>query len=168
MHRTYSGNALCMYLQWIYPRSFTVLINVFQTDAMVLGQNYHEAIIRSHLEKLGVHVEFGHELRTFTQSEDSVTAEIVKHEEGADVPTVEKAEYSYLVGCDGAYSVVRRTLGLNFVGETDEEQGIVFGDIKTTTGHGEVSPCPIFRTFSNPCSSGSIGHPVKYRMVPLF
>jgi len=87
---------------------------------------------------MGTVVEFGSELRTFTQSEDSVVAEIVKHTEGSDAVVVEKTEFSFLVGSDGAHSVVRRTLGLDFLGETHESAVTVIGDIKLTSGQREV------------------------------
>jgi len=104
----------------------------------MLGQNYHEAILRKHLERMGTTVEFGSELRTFTQSENSVVAEIVKRSEGSDAVVVEKTEFSFLVGSDGAHSVVRRTLGLDFLGETEESTNMVIGDIKVTSGEREV------------------------------
>ena len=104
----------------------------------MLGQNYHEAILRKHLERMGTTVEFGSELRTFAQSENSVVAEIVKRSEGSDAVVVEKTEFSFLVGSDGAHSVVRRTLGLDFLGETEESTNMVIGDIKVTSGEREV------------------------------
>lgn len=66
-------------------------------------------------------------MRTFTQSAGAVTAEIVKHGEVGE--TVTKAEFSYLIGADGAHSIVRKTLGLPFLGETREEDNIAVGDI---------------------------------------
>ena len=107
---------------------------------------YHEAILRKHLERMGTKVEFGSELRTFTQSEDSVFTEIIKHSEGSDAVAVEKTEFSFILGSDGAHSVVRRTLGLDFLGETEESTNMVIGDIKLTSGQREV--CVIFSHFS--------------------
>ncbi|PPQ68054.1 hypothetical protein CVT26_007338 [Gymnopilus dilepis] len=94
----------------------------------VLGQPYQERIFVSHLERLGVRVEYGSELRSFEQSEDAVTGEIVRRIEGQEV--VEKFKAPWLVGADGSHSLVRKTLGLNFLGETREDFQIVIADVK--------------------------------------
>ena len=57
---------------------------------MILGQNHHERILKAHLEALGTKVEFGSELRSFTESADSVSVEIVRHVDGKEV--VERSE----------------------------------------------------------------------------
>jgi len=64
----------------------------------MLGQNHHERILRVHLEALGTQVGFGSELRSFTQSADSVSVEIVRHVDGKEI--VERSEVAWLVGCD--------------------------------------------------------------------
>ncbi|KIM74259.1 hypothetical protein PILCRDRAFT_828424 [Piloderma croceum F 1598] len=97
-------------------------------NAVMLGQNYHERILRVHLEALGTQVEFGSELRSFTQSADSVSVEIVHHIDGKEV--VERSEVAWLVGCDGARSVVRKTPGLSFLGKTKDDHKMLIGDIK--------------------------------------
>ena len=94
----------------------------------MLGQNHHERILKEHLEALGTQVEFGSELRSFTQSADSVSAEIVRHVDGKEV--VERSSVPWLVGCDGARSVVRKILGLSFLGETKDDHEMVIGDVK--------------------------------------
>ncbi|KAF9555419.1 hypothetical protein CPC08DRAFT_132812 [Agrocybe pediades] len=98
------------------------------SNVVMLGQHRHEKILRSHLEAFGMSVEYGTELRTFKEAEDHVLAEIVRRVDGKEV--VEEVRTPYLVGMDGAHSVVRRTLGLEFPGETREEDNFVFGDIR--------------------------------------
>lgn len=97
-------------------------------------------------------------MRTFTQSAEAVTAEIVKHGEVGE--TVTKAEFSYLIGADGAHSIVRKTLGLPFLGETREEDNIAVGDIMLISEPREV--CFIYLLFKvifdiYMISSGSVG-----------
>ena len=99
---------------------------------MILGQNYHEKILRSHLEKMGTVVEFGSELTGFEQSEDHVTVKIVHRLHGEE--SVEESQVPWLVGTDGAHSIVRKTLGLTFLGETREANELVIGDIKIKAG----------------------------------
>jgi 2-polyprenyl-6-methoxyphenol hydroxylase-like FAD-dependent oxidoreductase len=108
----------------------------------MLGQNHHERILRAHLEVLGTQVEFGSELRSFTQSANSVSVEIVRHVDGKEV--VEKSEVAWLVGCDGARSVVRKTLGLSFLGETKDDHEMLIGDIKVKGEPRQVSSGAIF------------------------
>ncbi|KAF8202413.1 hypothetical protein BJ912DRAFT_944749 [Pholiota molesta] len=76
-------------------------------NAILLGQNHHERILRLHLEALGTKVEFGTELRAFTQSKDSVDVELFVH---ANVPWL--------------------TLKFDFLGETREEHEMVIGDFR--------------------------------------
>jgi 2-polyprenyl-6-methoxyphenol hydroxylase-like FAD-dependent oxidoreductase/heme-degrading monooxygenase HmoA len=76
-----------------------------------LPQYDTERILTDRLASLGVGVERGVELVSFVQDDHSVTAEL-RH--GDD--TVESVTAQYLVGCDGAHSVVRSSLGLGFEG----------------------------------------------------
>jgi 2-polyprenyl-6-methoxyphenol hydroxylase-like FAD-dependent oxidoreductase len=61
-----------------------------------------------------VTVERGVEVTGFTAAEDSVTA-TVRHPDGRQETVVA----AWLAGCDGAHSIARRTLGLEFQGETE-------------------------------------------------
>ena len=98
----------------------------------MLGQQHHERILRSHLEKLGTVVEFGSELKGFQQFEDHVTVQIVHRSKGEE--SLEETQAPWLVGTDGAHSIVRKTLALSFLGETREEDGMIIGDIKVKAG----------------------------------
>src|SRR6202044_2095102 len=63
-------------------------------------------------------------LTDFTQTDTSVIATL-------DGPTgTEKVEVGYLVGCDGGGSTVRRRLGLQFRGVTDDSQKLYVGDVE--------------------------------------
>ena len=109
-----------------------ILTDHQQTNLVMLGQNYHEKILRSHLEKMGTVVEFGSELRGFEQFEDHVTVRIVRHSDGEE--SVEETQVPWLVGTDGAHSIVRKTLAIPFLGETREAIEMVVGDIKVKAG----------------------------------
>ncbi|EJC98969.1 uncharacterized protein FOMMEDRAFT_113569 [Fomitiporia mediterranea MF3/22] len=107
------------------------------TRSVVLGQWRHQAILRKHIEALGGKVELGSAFIGCTQDENGVMAEIHKVIDG--VEQTEKARFEYLVGADGGRStsnvlsfyilklltlivgVVRKDMGVNFLGETRTE-----------------------------------------------
>nr|GAT45162.1 predicted protein [Mycena chlorophos] len=100
-------------------------------NSLNIPQDHHEAVLRTHLSALGVEVELGTELRAFdhTSSKYHVLATIVKHQaDGSEV--VEEGKYEWLVGTDGAHSIVRKALGLSFLGETQEDAEMAVGDIE--------------------------------------
>ena len=77
-------------------------------------------------------VEFGSELKGFEQFEDHVTVQIVHRSNGEE--SLEETQIPWLVGTDGAHSIVRKTLTLSFLGETRESDEMVVGDIKVRAG----------------------------------
>jgi 2-polyprenyl-6-methoxyphenol hydroxylase-like FAD-dependent oxidoreductase len=81
--------------------------------ALMLPQSDTERLLEAHLSKLGVKVERQVEALTFTQNESDVTTTL-RHPDGSD----EVLHTEWLIGCDGAHSMVRHTLGLEFRGET--------------------------------------------------
>ncbi|MHA6764151.1 FAD-dependent monooxygenase [Streptacidiphilus sp. PAMC 29251] len=87
----------------------------------LLGQWRLEQILRDRLAGYGVSVELGTELTGLTQDDAGVVATIADGR---------RMETSYLVGCDGGHSAVRRLLGVPFAGETSEEQVMVCGDVE--------------------------------------
>ena len=101
-----------------------------QLNPLILGQDNLDKIIRAELEKLGCYVEIGVELKSFEQYEDHVKVKILKHSLDDDVtpPVEEEASYKWVIGADGARGVVRKQLGLSFLGETTEQR-MVTGDL---------------------------------------
>jgi 2-polyprenyl-6-methoxyphenol hydroxylase-like FAD-dependent oxidoreductase len=77
-----------------------------------LPQNRTEEVLRSRLTELGGSVESGIELLGFVQDADAVTATL-NDAEGREV----QVTTSYLVGCDGSHSAVRRVLDVPFEGQ---------------------------------------------------
>ncbi|KAJ7769132.1 FAD binding domain-containing protein [Mycena maculata] len=98
-----------------------------------ISQEVHEEILRRYLTELGGEVELGTELRTFKQFPDHVWVHIVKTD-SAGVESTEITKVDWLVGTDGVHSVVRKQLGLTFLGETKEEQHVLVGDIVVEEG----------------------------------
>ncbi|MFI0982685.1 FAD-dependent oxidoreductase [Streptomyces sp. NPDC021093] len=82
---------------------------------LVIGQSETESVLRTALSRLGVEVEWGVRLTGFTQDEHGVRADLA-HADG----TEESVTASWLVGCDGGHSTVRKQLGLELVGESSE------------------------------------------------
>ena len=81
--------------------------------ALLLPQSETERLLEDHCGSLGVRVERGVELLEFEALDSGVVATIGHAGGGSEV-----AEAAWLVGCDGAHSVVRRRLAVAFAGET--------------------------------------------------
>ena len=79
-----------------------------------------EQLLRGRLADFGVTVERGQELRRLIRHGDGVTAEV------GDATI----EATYLVGCDGGRSTVRKALGLPLNGHTPDTQQMAVGDVE--------------------------------------
>ncbi len=75
-------------------------------------QDDHEKLLIEHLNKAGIFVERNTELVSFTQTDSSVTAVLTSPEKTETVTT------PFLLGCDGARSVVRTQSEIGFPGGT--------------------------------------------------
>ncbi len=82
---------------------------------LIVEQGKHEKILYDFIKSHGKDVLWNTELENFTQDESSVKASI-KNSNGE----TQEIEAKFLVGCDGAKSPVRHTLGLTFEGSTFE------------------------------------------------
>ncbi|THV05570.1 hypothetical protein K435DRAFT_834684 [Dendrothele bispora CBS 962.96] len=97
-------------------------------NTLMLGQDRHEHILRSVLERdYGCNVELATELVSFEQHADHVEARISKTIDGKEIS--ETTTFAYLIGADGARSVVRKQSGLTFLGESIPSVSMVTGDI---------------------------------------
>lgn len=85
-----------------------------------LPQYETERILAERLAELGTTVERGVGIASFEQDERSVTASL---SDGSSI------HVQYLIGCDGAHSVVRKRLGLTFEGGAFAE-GYMLGDVE--------------------------------------
>ncbi len=82
---------------------------------LLVEQGLHEKLLYDHIVSNGRDVIWNTRLERFSQTEGGVSAEITN----AD-GTAETIETKFLVGCDGAKSIVRKSLGLEFSGSTFE------------------------------------------------
>ncbi|KAI6108290.1 FAD binding domain-containing protein [Pisolithus sp. B1] len=96
----------------------------------LMGQPTLEAIIREHLAKLGCTVELGTRLISFSQDERCVRAKVVKYRSDGGGEVEEDIEAAYLIGADGAKGMIRKQLGLTFLGTTLENSHMELGDIR--------------------------------------
>ncbi|HUX22609.1 MAG TPA: FAD-dependent monooxygenase, partial [Spirochaetia bacterium] len=99
--------------------SFEQLDTPFQF-LLGLEQYRTEEILSDRVRELGVAVERGRELIAFEQDDNGVWATV-----GGDSESTETVECRFIVGCDGAHSTVRHTLGLPFEGSQDHDHYIV-------------------------------------------
>ncbi|WP_455361626.1 FAD-dependent monooxygenase [Streptomyces sp. SYSU K21746] len=76
-----------------------------------LPQYETERIIEEHLARFGTRIERGTELLSFTQDSEGVWSRVT-----TSSGEQEELHSRFLVGCDGAHSIVRKTLGLTFEG----------------------------------------------------
>ncbi|EED85350.1 hypothetical monooxygenase [Postia placenta Mad-698-R] len=95
-------------------------------NTWMLGQAKAEQVLREHLATYGCHVERGTELSSFEQDTEHVVAHLIKRD--GDEEAAETVVCRWLVGTDGAKGIVRKHLGLTFLGEAIAGK-IVFGEI---------------------------------------
>lgn len=81
--------------------------------ALFLPQSETERLLIAHLQSLGGDVERGTELLSFRNDKDGVEAQL-RHHSGVTQTFAAR----WLIGCDGAHSVVRRDLQVPFEGDT--------------------------------------------------
>ncbi|GHI10374.1 oxygenase [Streptomyces cellostaticus] len=101
---------------------------------LVVEQTETEAALRSAVARLGVRVEWGVRLEDFAQNAELVRARLV-HADGRE----EMCTASWLVGCDGGHSTVRKCLGLELLGESSETWMLADAPVDT-----EVEPDSIY------------------------
>lgn len=78
---------------------------------LTLPQDIHERILVDELEKIGGEISWKQELLRFKDDGDSVIATI-------NTPDGEITKtFAYICGCDGASSVVRKALDIDFLVE---------------------------------------------------
>ena len=88
--------------------------------ALMLPQSDTERLLEEHLNRLGVHVERQVEATSFASTANGV-ATVMRHKDGRE----ETLQTEWLIGCDGAHSIVRHGLGLTFEGNTLQSNWIL-------------------------------------------
>ena len=89
---------------------------------LALFQNHIEQILADWVAELGVTLYRGHEVAGFTQADTHVTVEV---SDGSSLRA------QYLVGCDGARSIVRKTAGIEVPG-WDPTTSWIIAEVETT------------------------------------
>ncbi|MCL6667974.1 FAD-dependent monooxygenase [Streptomyces panaciradicis] len=89
-----------------------------------LPQYATERLLAEHLASFGTQVERPTELRSLQTHPDGVEA-VLAHADGR----IERLRARYVVGCDGAHSLVRKAAGLTFEGDAFPEQYMI-GDVE--------------------------------------
>ena len=84
---------------------------------LFLPQSETERLLTEHLRSLGVQIERGTELLSFENSPEGVTAQL-RHNSGPAAGVTQSIPARWLIGCDGAHSVVRNQLKIPFEGES--------------------------------------------------
>jgi len=137
-------------MQFVHEGQAAASINLHLGDeeipvGILIPQCDTESILVSELQSRGVEVERNTLLKTFTQNEEGVDCEF---------STGEQVQTPYLLGCDGAHSVTRHTLGIQFSGVTipkvwqladvsfegDTEEGVMYTE---STPAGAIAMFPI-------------------------
>lgn len=90
----------------------------------LLPQWRTDRILHDRLVELGGRVEFHTEVTAFTQDDDGVTVALTHN------GVTEQVRTRYLVGADGGRSLVRKTLGVGFEGETFQTERTLIGDCR--------------------------------------
>src|SRR4029453_18462705 len=98
-----------------------------------------EQVLEGRARELGADLRRGHELVGLSQDPDAVTAEVA----GPDA--VYRLRARYLVGCDGAHSLVRKQAGIAFPG-TPPTHVLRLGDVTLAEADPERVPVGILRT----------------------
>ena len=111
-------------------------LGVSPLHILAIPQRRLEELLGERLAELGGTVRRGHELTAVTQDEDAVTLDV----EGPDGGY--RLRSCYLVGCDGAHSLVRKQAGIGFPGVTSTEISrigrVVLPTAKVTLSRREV------------------------------
>ena len=91
---------------------------------LLLEQSKNEQLLYQYLERSGKDVLWKAEFKSLSQTDTAVTAQFLTSAGSSQI-----IEAKYLVGCDGAKSLVRHALGLEFQGSTVERMFFV-ADVK--------------------------------------
>ncbi|MCV7285800.1 FAD-dependent monooxygenase [Mycolicibacterium wolinskyi] len=97
-------------------------------DTWLIPQHRTDRALHTRFESLGGRVDFSTELTEFTDHGTHVTAHVSTADGGEDITA------RYLVGADGGASRVRKILGVEFGGSTDEADRILIVDAAVSGG----------------------------------
>ncbi|KAJ6112051.1 hypothetical protein N7523_008112 [Penicillium sp. IBT 18751x] len=81
---------------------------------LIVPQDVHERVLEQRLNSHGIFVERRTKLESFVDKGPSITAKLVRQDDGTEMT----CEAKFIVGCDGAHSVVRHEIGAKYEGDT--------------------------------------------------
>jgi len=93
---------------------------------LFLSQNETDRVLRECLEAEGAAIEWGVKMVAFGQDPGGVAATL-EHSDGS----IEEVRPAYVIDAEGAHSIIRSTVGLDFKGKTLDET-FVLGDLHVT------------------------------------
>ena len=96
------------------------------TTSLITPQWRTEEALRLRLAELGGHVEFDTALTCFEETDGGVSAAVTRNRK------TDFIHAHWLIGCDGGHSVVRRTAGIAFLGETRESIRMIVADLEVS------------------------------------
>jgi len=91
----------------------------------IVPQWHTEGTLRKFLSTLGAEVEWSTELTALDQREEGGVA-VVRGPDGEN----RSIHYKFLIGCDGAHSIVRKSVGINYVSDVVPDDNWLVGDIE--------------------------------------
>ncbi len=111
--------------------------NLYSESAQWVPQYVLEEVLRGHAESLpGVAVSFDTEFVSFTEEDDAVISEVSNRRDGS----TRRIRSAYLVGADGARSLVRERIGATMCGDNafSRNYSVIFRapDLHLRHGHG--------------------------------
>jgi 2-polyprenyl-6-methoxyphenol hydroxylase-like FAD-dependent oxidoreductase len=85
------------------------------SNSLMISQAETESVLEEAIERLGIVVEQGVRAESVAQDSDSVTCLLKIEGEGGE-EREEEVRCKYVIGCDGAHSIVRKSTGMKFEG----------------------------------------------------
>ncbi|HSL69029.1 MAG TPA: FAD-dependent monooxygenase [Longimicrobiales bacterium] len=131
---------------------------------LFVSQAETEALLGAHLESRGASIERGVELADFTPDADGVRA-LLRHGDGEE----ERVRASYLVGCDGAHSTVRKRVDIAFEGDA-YLQDFMLGDVEAAAVAGVDLEPQTLHSFAGRAGVAMffpLGHPATWRVIAM-
>jgi 2-polyprenyl-6-methoxyphenol hydroxylase-like FAD-dependent oxidoreductase len=131
-------------------------------------QSKTERVLIKFLETMGVHVEWNTELKSFTQDENGVKAiiqDVAPGENNGEQTNGKQTviEADYLIGADGARSIVRQQLGLTYEGKTYRQDFFV---LDCDLSNWDIANDELYFCLSRNSFVGFFPmHPPEYRVI---
>jgi 2-polyprenyl-6-methoxyphenol hydroxylase-like FAD-dependent oxidoreductase len=126
-------------------------------------QSKTEKVLMKFLETLGVHVEWNTSLKSFAQDESGVRAVVQSSAPGENSSEQITIKADYLIGADGARSIVRQQLGLTYEGKTYQQDFFV---LDCNLSNWDIANDELYFCLSHNSFVGFFPiHPSEYRVI---